>query len=1088
MSLSQYYRYPVGHKDKIYMVSHETLWSWSESNGLNRWALLKNPARDLALSPNGQYLAFTGSEDSKADVYIIDVNSHKPIRKTFYGSSTYVIGWFDNKTVVYATSYEQAFRKECNIFKLNINSGEKERIPCGYANSITWNSKNIPVIQRFGYGYHNWREYKGGTVGDLWIGNNYSSQNTLNINNISQDTNNDSAENHNTNQKTDSNFIKLPFENSNALDPIWVQDKLYFLSDHNGIGNIYQYNMEEKTWTQETSHNDFYVKDISKYNESNILYSKGGDIYSFNSQTKESEKLNIEGASYSFEQDKFYSENNYDYITSFDVNNNGSEITCAIRGKIYSKSLWNKGYKIRNSNVRCRISLWNKNNELITIQDNEDNSTIKLHQSKNLQIQEKDNNKADNLHNKSTDKHPYNNAGKNKIQGAIEFTAKGIGRIQKCIISKENVIAAINNRNEMWIIDLNNQSSKKILEDGNRFRGFDWSPDGKWIVYSRNISDEISALFIYNIEKDEKTQLTPSEFKDTSPSFDPKGEYIYFLSFRDLKTEFDPLSFNLYFKHGAKPYAIALQKDLENPFIDWVSDDDDDEESNDDKKNNDHKNANSKKDKNTENNKDSDSIDSKNENEDEITQIDLEDIESRLFGSKITAGKYHKLIAIEDKLLLSSDKKLEVFNFQNPKLDNIASDVVSYTLSYNKKWILIANDEKLRVGLSGSKFDDSDTSYKKGGWISIDDIEVEVNPTEEWSQILNEVWWLTKEHFWNSNINNIDWDSIKSKYQTLIPKIKSRNELNKILEDLIGELKTSHAYVLEPGDVYEVEHKTQGYLGVNVEKVSHGFKINEIYSGKNYKSPLHLNAREGDVITHVNGHDMSDKENLNIYLIKGNNTLTINNNEEIYIKPLSSWSAIAYQKWIEKNVSTIHKQSDSIGYVHIPNMVESGFAEFYRRYIFEHRKKSLIVDARYNSGGFLSSLILDRLQRKRLAYSVPRHGTKEPYPSESPSGKMVLLCNEYTGSDGDIFTRMFKELKLGPVIGKRTWGGVVGIMPRYYLIDGGLTSQPEFDTLMNDGDGMENIGVDPDIEISISPKEYEENYDPQLEYAINLLK
>ncbi len=1008
MSLKQHYRHPVGYEDKIYMISHETLWSWSEQGGLNRWILLQNPARDLSISPNGKYLAFTGSEDSKSDVYIIELKNHTPVRKTFYGDSTYVVGWFDSETVIYATNYELPFKKQFNLFKLNINTNKHEKIPCGQASWISWNSNKKEVIQRLGYGYNNWREYKGGTVADLWI-------------------------------KKDK-FEKLPFANSNALKPMWVNDSLYFLSDYDGCGNIYQYNLENSTWSQKTKHNDFYVKDISKYDDK-ILYSKGGDIYTFNPSTNEDVKLNIEGPSYSFEQNKFDSEENTTFLTHFNINNQGDEVSCAIRGKVYSKPLWNKGYKIQNENIRCRISLWNHESDLVTIQDQGDDSYITLHNEKN-----------------------------------IEFKSKNIGRIKNAIISSKNCIAAINNRSEIWIIDINTQKSIKIVDSGDFFQGMDWSPDGKWIVYSRNVSDELSSLFLFNIHDSKTYELTAPEFKSYSPKFDPSGEYIFFLSFRDLKTEFDPLSFNLHFKDGTKPYAISLQEDNENPFKNWIDIDCKDEIDDEDEKSIDENEEKNEKTK-----------------EDEDISIDLKNIQLRCFASTIKPNKYTKLISLENKLMLTTGKKVEIMNFNSSKLENICSDALSISISQNKKWMMIWNNEKFRVGSAGNKFDDNDTSYKKGSWVSIEDIIVSVDPVKEWKQIFTEVWWLTREHFWNKNMNNINWDSIQDKYIHLIDKIKSRSELNTILADMIGELKTSHAYVLEPGDVYEADHKKLYYLGAKFEKVDSGFKIIEIYRGDNWKldSPLNFKAKEGDIISNINGYCMKNENTLNphSHLISGNNIITLNGKEDILVKPLNSWNKLSYQNWIKQNVKIVKNSSEDIGYVHIPNMVQSGFEEFYSRYIFEHHKAALIVDARYNSGGFLSSLILDKLQRKRSAYSIPRHGSKSPYPHESPSGPMVLLCNENTGSDGDIFTKMFKELKLGPVIGKRTWGGVVGIMPRYYLIDGGLTSQPEFGTDMkNGGTNMENQGVDPDIEIGITPEEFESGHDPQLEKAIEILK
>ena len=678
MSSNQYFRYPVGYENKIYLISHETLWVWSEDAGLNRWVMLQHEPSHLSIAPNGQHIAFTGNEDSYGDVYIMDINSHKPIRKTFYGKSTYVIGWFDADNVIYATNYEMPFQAQSQLFKINIHTNDIQKIPCGNARWIDWNhelpnnhTESQMVIQRHGHGYHNWREYKGGTVGNLWIQTHDSANSTQPI------------------------FKKLPFENSNALKPIWVNNKVYFLSDINGTGNIFEYNLNDQTWEQKTHHNDFFVKDISKYGNQ-ILYSKGGVIYSFDTTTNEDKKLNIIGPSYSFEQNEFISQNNHNFITGFGVNNSGSEVGVSIRGKVYSKKLWNKGYKLQHDEIRARISLWNDNDDLIIVQDAGDNTIITIHKSDKLDVSKSaknDSAKSEDFTNKSHKR---------------SFTIDGVGRINKCI-SQKNLLVATNNRHEMWIINLESEIATKVIESGNKFTGFDCSPDGKWIVYSRQVNYVISSLFLYNIENKSTTNLTPHYFEDTSPNFDPSGSYIYFLSFRDLKTEFDPLSFNLHFKHGTKPYAISLREDLPNPFVDFIDVDDNDEDEKSEQ--NTDLNDDSKNQSNSEND-DKSNQNSKESHDDEI-KIDLNNIQNRVFASSIAPSKYHKLTALDNKLLLIADKKLSSFNFQSSKLENIASDVLVYQISQNRKWIVTYNDDKLRVGQAGSKFDDNDNSYKK---------------------------------------------------------------------------------------------------------------------------------------------------------------------------------------------------------------------------------------------------------------------------------------------------------------------------------------------------------------------------------------
>ncbi|QEK38983.1 S41 family peptidase [Candidatus Nesciobacter abundans] len=1008
--ISQYYRYPVGFGDTVYMVSHETLWKWSEKTGLNRWILLKSDAKDLSISKDGQCIAFTGSEESESDVYTIDLKTHKIIRRTFYGNGTYVVGWDSSDNIIFATNHGMPFKRNVCLNKLNLETGKITKLKTGLSNWISWNSKGSAVVQRFGYGYSTWRDYQGGTAGQLWM---------------------DSR----------GEFEKIPFEKHNALRPTFVNDELFFLSDASGCGNVCKYDFNTKNWKTITKHEDFYVKDLSRYGN-NLIYSKSGEIFLYDTEKKEERKLEIKSANYAFEKSNFVCEDNSKFLTSFDINNEGDNVSCCIRGQAFSIPLWNKGYLQKTTSIRHRVALWSDNEKFLSIKDDKEDAVLFM-------------------------------------DGQEFHRFSGIGRISDCKISKNNIIAAQNNRNEIWLLDLNSRTEKKILDNSEQVFGFDWSPDGKWFVFSSGKYNEYSSLKIYDSETEKCTEITEGTFKDISPKFDSSGKYLYFLSFRTFKTEYDPFSFNLFFRKGFKPYAVCLEKDSLNPFEPWLADDEE----------GDSKNVSSDSKNKNEDCKDED-LDPK----DIVVNIDFENINKRIFECPVKASDYVDIEVIEDKLLLlESNKKLKSFTPGSKKLELVSDGISSFEVSRNKKWLLVFKDEKLRLCNSGLKFEESD-SYKNNGWISLDSIDVIVEPEKEWKQMFEEVLWLTKVHFWDKS-NEIDWDGIRKKYSKILESVQSRNELNILFYDMIGELKTSHAYVLEPGDILCEKHNNTGYLGATFKWNGEHYEINEIIEGDSWgvHSPIHQFSK-GDVLISVNGRKLNENVPPESIVFEGKKTsLEIKKKENdsikmIHVNPLKDVNRLAYQKWISERVDIIKSKTDKIGYVHIPNMVSSGYNEFYKRYIFEHRKAGLIVDARNNSGGHLSSLIIDKLQRKPNSYTIPRYGAPEHYPSESPMGPMVLICNENTGSDGDIFTRVFKDLNLGTVIGKRTWGGVVGIMPRYFLIDGGLTSQPEFATKMiNGGYDIENIGVDPDIDVDNTIEDFDNGVDRQLEKAIELI-
>ena len=378
-----------------------------------------------------------------------------------------------------------------------------------------------------------------------------------------------------------------------------------------------------------------------------------------------------------------------------------------------------------------------------------------------------------------------------------------------------------------------------------------------------------------------------------------------------------------------------------------------------------------------------------------------------------------------------------------------------------------------------------------------------MNPIKEWQQMFDEIWRLQKEHFWVEDMSGVDWKKIYKRYRPLLDRVGSRAELSVLAWEMQGELGTSHAYEIG-GDYKKAPNYTIGLLGCDFvyDEQKKTYKITNIIEGDNwnapYASPLKrpsVNVKAGDTITAINGQKLNesfspyqalinyaDKE-VQITVKRGRKE------QSVYIRTLASEQKLRYRAWIENNRKYVHeKTKGKVGYVHLPNMGPEGYAEFHRYYNKEAHKGALIVDVRFNGGGHVSQLILEKLARKILSFRTSRWTGDQirHYPEHSVLGPMVALTNEFAGSDGDIFSHSFKLLKLGKLIGRRTWGGVVGIWPRHFLIDGSVTTQPEFSSWFKDvGFGVENYGTDPDIFVDIAPQDYSKDRDPQMDKAID---
>jgi tricorn protease len=447
-----------------------------------------------------------------------------------------------------------------------------------------------------------------------------------------------------------------------------------------------------------------------------------------------------------------------------------------------------------------------------------------------------------------------------------------------------------------------------------------------------------------------------------------------------------------------------------------------------------------------------------------------------------------------------------VFEFDTQKQDRLVDGVSDFSLSQDAKSLMYQSGDRLRVLRAGEKpsqknGEGGDKPGRQSGWIDLGRVKVSVQPGAEWRQMFQEAWRLQREQFWAEDLSGIDWEEIHDRYEPLVAHVTTRSEFSDLLWEVQGELGTSHAY--EMGGEYRSSPDYRlGSLGVDFDydAASETYRIRRILHGDTWdpKSTSALmspgvDVAVGDVLLAINGQAVGGGVTPGERLVNQAGSellLTVRRGDKpphtVTVKSTSDDRHARYRDWVEGNRQRVHEATDGrVGYIHVPDMGPEGYAEFHRGYLLEYDRSALIVDVRFNGGGHVSGLLLEKLSRKRVGYDFARWSSPKPYPAESPRGPLVALTNEQAGSDGDIFSHTFKMLKLGPLVGKRTWGGVIGIWPRHSLADGTVTTQPEFSFHFDDvGWQVENYGTDPDIEVDNAPQDYAQGVDRQLDRAV----
>ena len=979
-------------------------------------------------------------------------------RLTFQSAVCTVAGWSSaGEHIFFASNADQFDARARFLYQIGSQGGLPTLLPYGLANALSYGPEGGVVIGRNIREPAHWKRYRGGTAGQLWC-----------------------------DVSGDGQFRRLLTLTGNLASPCWLGERIYFLSDHEGVGNVYSCTPAGADLRQHTAHNDFYARNLSS-DGTRMVYHAGGDLYLFDPHSDESRRIEVTLPSTRTQRSrKFVSASRY--LDTYTLHPQGYAVALTTRGKAFSLANW-EGPVLQHGapdGVRYRHLTWlNDGKRLLATHDADEQEGLVI----------------------------FNPEDASEPR---TFPELNLGRVLDLGISPtEDKVALTNHRQELLIVDLEAGDTRVLdTSDHQSIGSFTWSPDGKWLAYSYRLSAQKSAIKLCNVESGETFQATDPILVDEKPAFDPDGKYLYFIGTRLFSPVRDSLHFDLHFPRGEKPYAILLRRDLRSPFIP-------EPKASDEKEENGKKSSNGTNGTKT-NGTDEDESKEQGESNGQSTivdlQIDLEGLSERVVPFPLAEGRYTGIYGLKGKVLIQSlnpgndaspnedDQprgRIECYDFETYKVEWSIDGVGSADVSRDAKTLIYSKARRLRVLKASEKpKDNSERASRESGWLDLERVKVSVQPAAEWRQMFAEAWRLQREYFWTEDMSGVDWAAIYAQYAPLIERVGSRAELSDLFWEIQGELGTSHAYE-SAGDYRHHPHYRQGFLGIdwsyNVEEDR--YRIAHIVKGDlsdpRATSPLTspgLNIQVGDAVLAINGQRLGADQTPQSLLVNraGQEVqLTIEAAESkevrvVIVKALGSEQAARYRAWVERNRARVHKLSEGrVGYIHIPDMQNPGFAEFYRSYLVEYDAPALLVDVRWNRGGNISSLLLEKLARRRVGYSISRWRQPRGYPFEAPYGPMVALTDEHAGSDGDIFSHSFKLMGLGPLIGTRTWGGVIGINYHHALVDGTRTTQPEFAFWFRDvGWNVENYGTDPDIEIDIEPQDYANQRDPQLERAV----
>lgn len=1049
-------RFPDIRGDKVVFTYGGDLWT-APSTGGTASHLTSHPGVELfgKFSPDGNWIAFTGQYDGDEQVYVIPTTGGEPRQLTFYpargplaprwGWDNQVFGWSKDGKRIYFKSLRDSWTLPiARLYSVSVDGGPAEPLPMPTAGSGDFSPDGSQIVYSpQSRDFRSEKRYGGGQANQLFIFD------------------------------LKSNAAKRITEGPRPTrDAMWIGDMIYYNSDRDGHFNLYAYSVANGKTSEITSNRQYDVRWPSSDNDDQIVYELNGELQVYNIKNRKSTSISIsvpdEGLA---RRPSRVSAANL--IESASLSPKGERVLVSARGDIFSAPI-EKG-PTRNlthsSGAHDKWPTWSPDGSQVAFISD-------MSGEEELYLQPQDGSRP-------AEQITHGGAA---MRYAPEWAPDG------------KRIAFSDKDGKLYVLTL---ADRKIVEIADSIRGqirnYAWSPRGNYLAFTLPNENPFSSVYIWSAADNQRRRVTDEYFNSTNPAWDPQGNYLYFLSDREFQPQISNIEFNYATNRPTYIYAVTLRKDVKHPFPP------ESDEVTVAKQDDGPKPAASPTEKPAE----SPSPEAAPKPPANLV-IDFDGIASRVARVPVGADNYFGLSAKTGHLLYvtggspyygrQSDRTntLKIYSIKDRKESTLAEDIRGYVLSDDGSKVLVFQ------GPGFNLYDATPVGDRTRKAVSTAGLYVDRVPSEEWNQIFNEVWRRYRDWFYVSNMHGYDWVALREQYKPLLKYVAHRSDLNYVISEMIAELTIQHAYI-DGGDFQIPPRPRSGLPGARFEldKQTGRYRISKIFNGENeedlYRSPLTevgVNASVGDYVLAIDGEELKGSDDPyrllrnkadNPVQLTLNKTPTMQGARTVSYRPITDETNLIYLDWVNGNRDKVSKATNGrVGYLHIPDMGANGIREFIKWYYPQLNKEGLVVDVRANGGGNVSRMLIERLRRKLLGLNYSRtNDAASTYPDGVFIGPMVALLDENSASDGDIFPSMFREAGLGPLIGKRSWGGVVGITNRGQLIDGGVVNVPESGLANKNGQWIiEGYGVDPDIEVDNDPVSLINGKDPQLERAI----
>jgi tricorn protease len=1083
-------RFPSVSKTQIVLNYGGDLWIVSREGGDARRLTSGVGVETLPVfSPDGTMIAFTGEYDGNRDVYVVAATGGVPRRLTFHPAEEDVLGWTpDGKKILFA-SWGNSFRHfEDQLYTVPLKGGfpTKLPIPIGGEASFSPDGTHLAYLPHLQW-QAAWKRYHGGQTTPIWIAD-----------------------------LKDSSVVKVPRENSNDHYPQWVGDTIYFLSDRNGPVSLFAYDTKSKQ-VSEALHSDGLDFKTASAGPDAIVIEQFGAIKLYDLSTHQAKNISIHVKGDLEAVRPHFAKVEPKRIQNFGISPTGARAVFEAWGEIFTVPT-DKG-DIRNltrtAAVADRDPAWSPDGKSIAYFSDDSGEYELCIRGQN---------------------------------GLGEVRHINLGNPPSFFYGPtwspdSKKIAYSDKRMNLWYVDLDKPQPK--LVDTDYFGGFGptqlnqtWSPDNKWIAYNRQLPSGLHAVFVYSVDQGKAFQITDGMSDALYPSFDKNGKYLYFTASTDVALSTAGLDMSSEeHRVSRSAYVAVLSKDLPSPLApesdEEKSDKEKQKEKDADKGKAGDKSAADKdahKDGKDDKDKDKDDKDKDKDKEKEkkeepvVVKIDLESISQRILALPIPAKNYVNMLSGKSGILFLSEgpmvvtegdqenlsQTIQKFDLSKRKVDKWIEDVNDYTVSFDGGKILYRKGEAWATA-SADEAPSAGGPPKPGlGPLKLDAWEVYVEPRAMWKQIYDETWRIERDFFYDPHYHGLDLDKVKKKYEPYLDGIASRAELTYLFQECLGELTVGHMFV-GGGEEPEPKKVKGGLLGADYSLENGRYRIAKVYDGENWNPGLQapltqpgVNAKAGDYILAVNGRDLRAQDNIYSFFEEtagkqvvlkigaspdGKDKDKDKDAREVTVVPVESEENLRHLAWIENNRRTVDEATGGrVAYVYVPNTAGGGYTSFNRYFFSQVGKEAAIIDERFNEGGQLADYIIDYLKRPIMSKVVTREGHDWSSPSEAIYGPKVMIINEMSGSGGDALPWYFRKAGLGPLVGKKTWGGLVGIGGYPQLLDGGYVTAPRAALYGLKGEWeVENHGIAPDYEVDLDPAAYRNGHDAQLDKAIEVV-